>query len=514
VKCRVLSLGLEYFADKHGYDSIFSYIRKEPISSVQQLLPVYDYLLDAKTEEYRMYGEDAYPENTFLENLNASEGMSRLKDIVLTNISGIDTETLTVTGFRVEEPSITIIDDDSYEKWEYGKPEGFDDIFGDRGILIGSGDGTVPLRSSSFPQADEEKNADVDHRNMPGDLALATYRSVVGSNPQYIPKDQKKVYDGIVLTVYSPVQIVSVVNENGDPIPEDTIYHYRDDDPEMEYLVITNPEEGNYTIVSEGVGEGEYEIRAHRITQNETTEEIVEEKISFFGTANMGEKREMSFAIDEEGGIEEVKEGISQPPAPQDTTAPEARIGFDPEIKNIAITGIDDVSQGENIIIQTENFTEEEIITIPCRNTPWWKRWKSEPCEKAITKNFTKTTLIDEAGNETSIVWEEKEHDKNTLFIIPISLSYNGEEVEITDNSIRYAWHNGRRNHFLHFSSFIRSDEVLLSSLFFPFHNKTLLWEYDFNSNKHSRLWESGMTMPYWQTSQGQSFVGYKESGV
>jgi pimeloyl-ACP methyl ester carboxylesterase len=64
-------------AIEHGYLSLFDYIRNKPIYSVQELLPIYDYLTNADETGHASYS-DGYPRNIFLEQLDANKG--RLSD--------------------------------------------------------------------------------------------------------------------------------------------------------------------------------------------------------------------------------------------------------------------------------------------------------------------------------------------------------------------------------------------------------------------------------------------------
>ncbi|PIW92859.1 MAG: hypothetical protein COZ87_04405, partial [Candidatus Moranbacteria bacterium CG_4_8_14_3_um_filter_43_15] len=137
------SVALKYFfnqeAKENGYDSIFHYIRGRPMSSVQELLPVYDYLYDDNGSDYDLRtGYPAnYPRNEFLENLNKREKTAELADTTeLSNIVGKqDRQTTTISGYNV-------VNADMGELWEYGYPHGFEVPWvGDQGLRKSDGDG-------------------------------------------------------------------------------------------------------------------------------------------------------------------------------------------------------------------------------------------------------------------------------------------------------------------------------------------------------------------------------------
>lgn len=132
-------------AHEKGFSSIFDYIRNRPILSVQELLPIYNYLYDNGKE--RIYSTN-YPINSFLETLNNSTGISKLNNVEFDNIVGnLDGSDSTISRINVVESGDELL-------WEHGYPEDFDSLLGDHGLVYGDGDGTVPLESASLPTAD------------------------------------------------------------------------------------------------------------------------------------------------------------------------------------------------------------------------------------------------------------------------------------------------------------------------------------------------------------------------
>jgi pimeloyl-ACP methyl ester carboxylesterase len=56
----------EIEARKNGYKSLFDYIHERPITSVEELLPIFNYIKDKNTDTTREYPQN-YPQNIFLE---------------------------------------------------------------------------------------------------------------------------------------------------------------------------------------------------------------------------------------------------------------------------------------------------------------------------------------------------------------------------------------------------------------------------------------------------------------
>ena len=72
---------------RNSFINVFDYIRNRPIKSVEELLPVLNYLKDKETGIMREYPNN-YPRNIFIENLHANVSNLLNQNIDITNIIG------------------------------------------------------------------------------------------------------------------------------------------------------------------------------------------------------------------------------------------------------------------------------------------------------------------------------------------------------------------------------------------------------------------------------------------
>ena len=98
----------------------------------------------------------------------------------------------------------------------------------------------------------------------------------------------------LVVLLHSPID-VQVVSPSGEKIGKnfetggkygeiDGAY-YSGFDTNTEFLTIPNPEDGEYKVLTEGTGTGEYTIETAKITQGDDTSEAVETTATITGTA-------------------------------------------------------------------------------------------------------------------------------------------------------------------------------------------------------------------------------------
>lgn len=288
-------------AEENGYEGIFDYITEKPIESVRQLLPVYSYLRSVKTGDMREY-PTGHPKNVFLEDLNDPDNLSNLDPVWFTNIVGKLKKDTTITGLRVSNSITNVFLGKELDiLWGHGKPDGYDDLFGDQGLEIGSGDGTVPLVSSTGIVADETIELQSKHNDLPADAAKIVYDRLTGLDavvtvPRMLPIDSM-----MIVQVYSPIdiQIVSpsgqrmgknfVTDGNYDEIPG---AFYTGFETENEFITIPNPEDGEYRIVTEGTGVGDYRIEATKIVEKTDALGVTESTTVIHGTAEVGKQEE------------------------------------------------------------------------------------------------------------------------------------------------------------------------------------------------------------------------------
>ncbi len=314
----------EHEAKENGYDNVFHYIRNRPMESVRELLPVYDYLYDDNGSGYDLrIGYPAnYPRNEFLENLNSSEKVKVLKNVGFTKIIGkTDSETSTVSNYNV-------VDDITSGLWKHGYPKHFDlPVLNRQGIVKSSGDGTVPLYSSEASQvpADKKIYFQSEHNDLPTNAQQDIIKILTGKRP--VSKiDEWQVDDIIVGLVHSPVDI-QVISPSGKRLGKnfetDGEYneiegaYYTGFDTNTEFLAIPNPEDGEYQIISQGTGNGDYKIEMAKITgsedgQAEKASAVIE------GTAEEGEMEETIVKV-EGNTVEKTAVPEPEPDNPVDT---------------------------------------------------------------------------------------------------------------------------------------------------------------------------------------------------
>ena len=289
----ILKSILKQEAEEQGFNNLFDYIRKRPVSSIQELLPVYSYLYDIDADmQLREYPHN-YPRNNFLEALNNPVSVEKLQKVELTKIVGLlDYDKSTRTGFEVIDASMG-------DFWEHGYPLGFEiPVLREQHIRRGLGDITVPLdsaRSENIP-AEYLIALNAAHTDLPTEAQKEVFHTLTGRLPS---KEVRKslVTNMLMISVYSPVdiQVISPSNKRvgknfeGDGAIYDEIpgAYYTGYDTQNEFITIPNPEDGEYTILTQGTGAGEYRIEAVKITEGTTpTDDAKESLVTFTGTAS------------------------------------------------------------------------------------------------------------------------------------------------------------------------------------------------------------------------------------
>jgi len=299
-------------AEENGYQSIFEYIRKAPIPSVKELLPVYSYLRDKESDVLRTY-PNLYPTNTFLQNLKTATNINRLIPVAFTNVVGKTNDNDTIEKIRVDGASIELLSDpEAIVLWGHGKPDGYDDLLGgDRGLELGFGDGTVPIDSAKSITADETIEIESNHSDLPSAAAKTAFRILAGSDVVSTVPSLSIPTSLLLFMPFSPidVQVVSPSGkrvgknfETGEIFSEIEGAYYTGYDTPNEFITIPNPEQGEYKILTQGTGAGDYRIEA--VSIQEDADGKAEEKVATFsGTAEMGKENENRVEIDETGGV-------------------------------------------------------------------------------------------------------------------------------------------------------------------------------------------------------------------
>lgn len=352
-----------------GYSELHKFV-KEKVPTVGQLLPDYAYLYDVVHQNELSY-PSGYPSNLFLENLNLPINLEKLQKVrERINIVGKIEEEGTINKIRVLGAGSII----EGGQWEHGIPEGFGNEATDQGLEKGDGDGTVPLSSAqSFPYKDIEYQLTSKHNLLPDDAQCDVFKSFTGAN-SCILVDEWRIVSLLNINIFSPidVQIVSPSGkrigkdfETGEVLKEIPGAFYSGYNTETEFVTIPNPEDGEYKVLTQGVGAGgEYRVEVASINEDPETGEATQTEKAFEGVAEPGIVAEEKVEIlDEEIVIPEEEEED-----PVDVTAPLISI-TEPEAKeylNSSIiipeyTAADETSSLDKVSVVAELDEEESV---------------------------------------------------------------------------------------------------------------------------------------------------------
>lgn len=243
----------------HGYSSTFAYLREHPVTSVQELLPDYDYLFDAGV--LRGYPSQ-YPANPFLESLNS--GVQSLLDAGSELYAFVGNDAQTITGLDVvAAPAKAPL-------WEHGYPENFDMTNTDRGLVLGVGDQTVPLTSASF--INEHLTAmDAVHNALPEEAAGEVVEILHGEPAATVVNEWNVPNIKVLMfQMFSPANLLITdpsgkkigTTANGVDVNELPGAFYAGPTEEREIITIPNPVPGIYTVEVRGVSSGEYTVES------------------------------------------------------------------------------------------------------------------------------------------------------------------------------------------------------------------------------------------------------------
>ncbi len=283
---------------KNGYKNIFSYIQNRPITSVQELLPTFDYLKDKSTVAMRTYPTN-YPRNNFLEDLNSQTGINKLLNsgVKITNIVGDSGEDKTIEKIR-------IVPSNKLGLWEHGEPDGFYVITGDKGLERGSGDNTVTLIGSTLHPSITNETITASHDRIPVLAQRIIFKTLTGKEP-VVTFDNNYGLDSkaLIIQLLSPVDFV-VTAPDGKKVGKDfstnTEYDqipgafYSGHQTDQEYIVILNPQDGEYKVQTQGTDSGgKYTVLTSFITETKVATSTIE------GVTSPNQITDLEIKIDE-----------------------------------------------------------------------------------------------------------------------------------------------------------------------------------------------------------------------
>lgn len=293
-------------AIENGYLNLTKYIR-EKVPSVQQLLPINNYLLeniDGLTVE-RAYPNN-YPVNSFLENLNQENGLASLKSRarIINVISENGYEGAYTTLNRI------LVDNDpnpSDNEWGHGIPACLDNG-SENCYIVGQGDNTVPRYSLSYIDGvDTIEFANVDHTKIVSLAQSDVIEALSGNRPETIAVSPWGTIKKILFTrAYSPIDF-AIIAPDGKILGKDFITnresneisgaYYSGFSSPMEFATILNPMAGEYTVRIQGVASGKYRLASDIIFDQSPIEQTEENAI--IGVVEPGMQAEIMFVLDE-----------------------------------------------------------------------------------------------------------------------------------------------------------------------------------------------------------------------
>ena len=326
----IVKLFLSFEAKKLGFSSLFDYVRNNPIASVQELLPIYDYLRDNDTGLMRKYPNN-YSINIFLENLNNTSSSLFSSGIKITNIVGEAGVSSTINALRVV-PSTGL------PLWEHGYPDGFNEKIGDRGLEYGAGDGTVPKNSAESISVDVNRIIS-GHLEIPSNGEDKIYKKLTDKIASILIK-KSLIRRLLMIKLFSPVDMI-IVDPDGKRIGKDFVANqeineienafYSGFNTDDEYVTIPNPLEGAYRVETVGTDNGgEYTVAIGLITDDGISEH------DFTATTLPGMLTALDIAINNTENTIEV--------TPEDTLPPVITI-LSPEAR--------DYTRAETLLINT-----------------------------------------------------------------------------------------------------------------------------------------------------------------
>jgi pimeloyl-ACP methyl ester carboxylesterase len=307
---------MSYFSQKHyshlasaaSYWNIFDYIHQWPITSVEELLPVYSYLYDADNNDaLRIYPQN-YPANIFLQKLNTTDNLKKLEKVEFDKIIAVDEgKTDTITGYRVKNYV-------SDNHWVNGKPVDWGVPFlQEQSIYRGSGDNTVPFKSaqSSNILSDEYMQIDSNHLGLVTKAQSDVFEILNGYwSGQEITRWH--IPDLLDVMVHSPVDIQVVAPDgkrvgkdfnSGQILNEIEGAFYSGYEAQAEFITIPNPLIGDYKILTQGTGNGNYEIETVRYRQESENSGVQESNVAVQGSTALDQRHEIVLNAQSNGEI-------------------------------------------------------------------------------------------------------------------------------------------------------------------------------------------------------------------
>ncbi|MFA6325495.1 MAG: hypothetical protein WCX46_04695, partial [Candidatus Paceibacterota bacterium] len=285
-----------------GNNYLYRYIH-DKVLSVEQLLPIYDYLKFSGGKNYLKY-PFLYPKNTFLEGLEKNKKSLLNRKIRVTNIIG-DTSNKTTSGFIVQ-------DSDKSPLWEFGEPinyysfrlSHFFSFINSNldGIIYSNGDDTVPSVSNENFLSNNIVLKNTSHSDLPNKATSEILKELKIDNPEI--KFIDPVHKALIVMAYSPIDFYVEapdgrrvgVNSRGSNFYseiEGSIYSGNEENM-PEFIIIPDPINGLYKVITVGVNAGKYEVES--IYSDDTVNKSY--SASYIGETFIGKTEVIDFNLD------------------------------------------------------------------------------------------------------------------------------------------------------------------------------------------------------------------------
>ncbi len=326
----VVQTGMKKFLEQEmreaGYSEMFDYIREKPIYPAKELLPTYEYLYDLENKRPLSYPSE-YPFNEFLASLNSEAKLQKLTKVEYVKIVGnVSSDSSTISSFEVMRPDLG-------ELWKHGYPLGFEiPVVGDRGSIRGRGDGTVPIASAESIEIPANNYIELDssHIDLPTKGQKNVLEELTGRNPAWII-DDSLIKNMLQFFVHSPIDI-QIISPSGERVGKDFETggsfneiegaFYSGYETENEFVTIPNPEEGEYRILTQGTGNGAFEVEVVNLSPDPAKEnEVLESVATVSGTAETNKPQQL--AVQLTGELVTDKNKPADQPAEQPTPTPD-----------------------------------------------------------------------------------------------------------------------------------------------------------------------------------------------
>ncbi len=155
-----------------------------------------------------------------------------------------------------------------------------------------------------------------------------------------------------------------------------------------------------------------------------------------------------------------------------DRTAPEAKIAFNPTTQKLDITGVDNLAQTVSVTTTESNVPGKDTGS---RVKHWFERWFHKNHGDDDKKNMLTTTLTDQAGHRTELIFEKKKDKERRIDISLNTVSYDGESTPASA-TLRYKWvYNTKKGKYQMLASSLKAGDKTVESHYRPKQNITII---------------------------------------